>query len=269
MKNNKWLWISIGILVVFFVPLAMDWLIIGNSFPSNIDNADWVGFLGGYIGALIGAAISLIGIVITIRHTSEENRKDRELQVRPYCSIRYVQDKVMRGTSKVLGYIVWGCEPKDNKGPDYRAMLYVKNIGLGPAIEFDISVEDIDDGRDHYPILMQRTTETSNNATSVLQAGEDAAIPVIVEFNFDSIDPSQVTRCEDDNLGGFELSFDTLKKYKKFDVKITVRYRDIFDNVYAQRIVLKSSISALISKDGKAEYSGSLYLEEVSNPVRE
>lgn len=81
-------------------PLVIDWLIIGNSFPSNVSNSDWVGFLGGYIGAIIGAVVSLIGIIITIRYTNEQNKMDRELQVRPYCSIRYVHDNKLVGTKK-------------------------------------------------------------------------------------------------------------------------------------------------------------------------
>lgn len=69
----------VSLICIIMLPLAIDWLIIGNEFPSNIDNSDWVGFFGDYIGAIIGAVVSLIGIIITIRYTNEQNKRDREL----------------------------------------------------------------------------------------------------------------------------------------------------------------------------------------------
>lgn len=77
--KKVWWILGISVIAVFLLPLAIDWFIIGNSFPSNISNSDWVSFFGGYIGALIGAVVSLIGIIITIRYTNEQNKKDREL----------------------------------------------------------------------------------------------------------------------------------------------------------------------------------------------
>ena len=64
--------IILSILLVFGIPLAVDWLIIANDVPSNISNSDWVGFLGSYIGAIIGGVVSLIGIGVTIRFTKQQ-----------------------------------------------------------------------------------------------------------------------------------------------------------------------------------------------------
>lgn len=48
MKRKKGLIIGIvSLIFIILLPLAIDWLIIGNEFPSNIDNSDWVGFFGG------------------------------------------------------------------------------------------------------------------------------------------------------------------------------------------------------------------------------
>lgn len=148
MKHNKWLWIwiVIGTLAIFLVPLAMDWLIIGNSFPSNIDNTDWVSFFGGYIGAIVGAIVSLVGIVITIRHTSKENRRDRELQIRPYCLVtKTTKEKIQPGTEIKLAMF----EYNPTKAQDfyqaeharYRAYIEVRNVGIGPALNCSIRQE--------------------------------------------------------------------------------------------------------------------------------
>lgn len=83
-------------------------------------------FLGSYIGAIIGALVSLIGIAATIKYTNEQNRIDRELQVRPYCTIRHVHDDKLVGTNRIIGSIPIGCEPQENNGPCYTSILYVK-----------------------------------------------------------------------------------------------------------------------------------------------
>ena len=137
MKTKVILGIIVFIVILALIPFVMDWIIIGSNFPSNINNSDWVGFLGSYIGAVLGALVSLAGIIITIKYTNEQNKLDRELQIRPYCSIRYVHDSKLVGTNKILGALPIECEPSKNNGPKHVSILYIKNIGLGPAIEFE------------------------------------------------------------------------------------------------------------------------------------
>ena len=88
-KTHIYLFVVVFFILCIGIPLFIDWIIIGNKFPSNIINSDWVSFLGGYIGAILGALFSLIGIAWTIKFTREQNRSDRELQIRPYFDIRY------------------------------------------------------------------------------------------------------------------------------------------------------------------------------------
>ena len=147
-KTTIFIIILISLVLIIGLPLAIDWLIIGNGFPSNIENSDWVSFFGGYIGALIGAIVSLAGIIITIRYTNEQNKKDRELQVRPYCAMRFVHDDKLVGTKRIIAQLPIGCEPRENNGPKYTGIIYIKNIGLGAAcpiymyFNFDKITED-------------------------------------------------------------------------------------------------------------------------------
>lgn len=62
------------------IPVFLDIFILGNNFPSSIDNSDWASFLGSYIGGFV----SSLGIFITIKLTQKENEKERELMYRPY-----------------------------------------------------------------------------------------------------------------------------------------------------------------------------------------
>lgn len=248
--------------------MLVDWVIIGNDLPSNISNPDWVNFLGGYVGALIGAAVSLIGIVLTIRYTNEQNTKERELQVRPYCAIRYVATPETVATRKQLGCLMLGCEPQANNGPRYHSVIYVKNIGLGPAIEFEFDVDDIDDGREHYPILEQRTPETANNAVNILQPGEEAIIPVNIWFNFDHIKDEDLESVASPLFGAPCVKHNVMSKYKNFDILVTVKYCDMYQNEYAQKIVLSTNMHVGKPSGGRWRHMCDVYLRETTTPLK-
>lgn len=268
MKNKKVIsLIVISLLFVFAIPLIIDWIIIGNDIQSNISNSDWVGFLGDYIGAIIGAVVSLVGIAITIRYTNSQNKKDRELQVRPYCSIKFIQDANLIGTNKVLAELPIGCGSNDdNDEKPTTGIIYIKNIGLGPAVEFEFDVDELDDGREHYPVLLTRNTQTVSRATNLLQAGEEGAFPIYIWFNFDPI-----TQDDFEVIEGFgeTLKFSLLKKYKSYDIKIYIKYSDLYQNQYQQTIIIGVSIgSEYNTKDKTGTFVADLNLKETTIPEK-
>ena len=269
MKSKIIKTVLLAIFVVICLPLAIDWLIIGNKFPSNISNSDWVSFFGAYIGSLIGAIVSLVGIIITIRYTNEQNKEDRELQVRPYCAIRYVHDEQIVGTKKIIAELNIGCEPKENNGPKYVSILYIKNIGLGPAVEFEFKIDKIDDGRKHYPILMQNNTNIENNFVSILQPGEEAAFPIQIFFNFDNISEEDFIDYGGSGIFRYGVRPEVSRKYKNFNIIIHVYYYDMFKNQYAQVINLTSQMSVSGKfEEKKAEHSCDIYLKEITTPKK-
>ena len=73
MKNAKK--VLLFVIVMIGVPVFIDWVIFGNTFPSNIDNQAWAGFLGSYFGGVA----TLIAVFITI----SDNNKKLELQKKP------------------------------------------------------------------------------------------------------------------------------------------------------------------------------------------
>ena len=265
MKKRKYaIYVLLSIAVIIGLPLGIDWLIIGNSFPSHISNSDWVGFLSGYIGSIV----SMAGIIITIIYTNKQSKKDRENQVRPYCNVRFVPADKGVSTKTVLDRISIGCgEVHDN--PDcYKCLLFVKNIGLGPAIEFEITIDDFDDGREHYLLFLQRTPQTVNAHVNSLQPGEESAVLLCVDFNFDSIPDEDVTSRFEEILGRniFELSPNVCDKYKNYKLIIHIQYHDMYENVFEQKVVLQSEIHSLIDKDGHAKFIGGYRLDEKTIP---
>lgn len=263
-KKTMVIWGILLAILIVAVPVIIDWLIIGSDIPSNISNSEWVNFLGSYIGAVLGAMVSLAGIIITIRYTNEQNRIDRELQVRPYCSIRYVHESKIVGTDKELASILLGCEPQENNGSEYRSMIYIKNIGLGPATSFVFESEEIDDGRDHYPIL----TPPNRNAVNLLQAGEEAVIPVRIWFNIDAISNEDIIDLGEPETFRYQAKPAVMTKYKNFEIKIRLIYTDIFQNRYSQNMVLKSNMYVSIEQDRKATHKCDIYLYESTPPVK-
>lgn len=268
-KKTIFIAVLISIILIVGLPLALDWLIIGNKFPSNIENSDWVGFFGGYIGSIIGAVVSLFGIIITIRYTNEQNKKDRELQVRPYCAIRYVHDNKLRGTNKIIAELPIGCEPEENNGAEYTSIIYIKNIGLGPALEFDFDIDDIDDGREHYPILIRRNADTSNRAVNLLQPGEEAAFPIHVFFNFDKITEDDFIDTGEPEPFRYAVKLEVMQKYKNFDIVIHVKYHDMYMNTYYQKITLSSNmhVSGKIGEK-QADHLCDINLKEITIPIK-
>lgn len=261
--------IILSMIVIIGLPIVIDWLIIGNNIPSNIANSEWVSFFGGYIGAFVGAVVSLIGIIITIRYTNEQNKQDRELQIRPYCSIRYVHDKKLVGTNKIIAELPIGCEPQKNNGPKYVSILYIKNIGLGPAMEFEFDVDKIDDGREHYPIIMQRNADTSNRSVNLLQPGEEAAFPIHIYFNFDTIRDEDFIDLGGSSLLRYHVKEEVMQKYKNFHIVIHVKYYDMYQNQYYQKITLSSNMHVGGKIDEKqANHLCDINLKEITTPVK-
>ena len=139
--------ILIILLVVLFtvgLPLVLDNCIIGNSFPSNVSNSEWISFFGSYYGAILGGILSLLGIVYTIRFTREQNRTDRELQIRPYFDIRYRDMSIPVHSDTWLGYAQLTVEDGENtecqSNNTGAGLLYLKNVGNGPATNFDCEI---------------------------------------------------------------------------------------------------------------------------------
>ena len=139
--------IILSILLIVGIPLAVDWIIIANNIPSNISNTDWVGFLGGYIGAIIGGIVSLIGIGVTIRFTkqqiavsqgqvTEQNRLNNQPILE--FEITSVSDNKDDET------ITLNCEYSLGHEDDYQEAVIefeIYNIGLGAALDIKYGIE--------------------------------------------------------------------------------------------------------------------------------
>lgn len=90
MKRLNLKFILLGLAFIFIVsifPLMMDRWIIGNTVYSNINNSDWVSFLGSYIGAILGGICTLLALHITIKNENAKHKELLKLSSRGYISV--------------------------------------------------------------------------------------------------------------------------------------------------------------------------------------
>lgn len=261
--HNKRVVALIIISVIFLfvlIPLCLDWLIIGNDFPSNVGNADWIGFFGGYFGALIGAFASLGGVLLTIRFTQKQSANDASLHVRPYCSYQYINHSGAKADDKLIGHLAYGCEPKENDNSHYSGVLYVANVGLGPALDFHYTCSEFNDNRKHYGVILRSSPEIKIRKVAHLSPDEKGAFTFDILFNFDPITEDDCLKIERED-GTVTLVHDPnlFKKYPSYDFTIRCMYGDMFNNVYYNDLLFRCQ--TCISSN---HFDVDIFLKEVS-----
>lgn len=74
MKKINLKYIGLGIFTLICIPILIDRLIIGNNIKSNIDNSDWVSFLGSYLGSILG----VLGVFLVTKIDQIERESERK-----------------------------------------------------------------------------------------------------------------------------------------------------------------------------------------------
>ncbi len=265
-KKRLAAYVLVSVLTIIAVPLLIDWFIIGNNVPSHISNSDWVGFLGGYIGAILGAVVSLVGIVITIRYTSSENRKDRQLEIRPYCLVNRVKLQEIR-TESEKAEIAFQYDPEGNVKHDSIQMketilcIGIENVGVGPALDWRIEQKktcSYDSSKSEQDIGYGAIL-TSN----CIQCKEWVYLVLHVYYMPWEGDKEQDWRGED-GLPGFDL----FKLYPTCHLSYSLSYSDMIGTRYQQEFGVVVNFSAVFSNKGKMydNVNCDVRLENMSTP---
>lgn len=265
MPKKFWPFIIVSVIAVIALPLAIDWLIIGNSFPSNISNSDWVGFFGGYIGSILGCVISLVGILWTINFTSKQNRIDRELQIRPYFDIRYApsMNTLPKGVSW-LGYV--DIQEFDENGADpqsvEKGMLFLKNVGNGPATNISAEVSLVNIKVNHKARFTNQNLKVTTNS---VRQGEEASISFFIYNN--RISPSKEDFTWDENGFGYcnPIKFPIPTSY---EIIVRLKFRDLLGNSFAQELKFDARYGMNYDKENGGKYHCDLYLAQIGTQLK-
>jgi len=155
MTIMKWLrqhWKTLVIILVaaLLIPLALDIFIFSNSYPSKVSNDGWAGFLGGYIGAIIGAFTTIIAITIEIRDNEKKRFQDEIRTIRPYLCIQEFTWVSRTSTSidakltvQNVGFHA-ACDIslyENNQETDTQEIIYFKHLTLAANGQKEISVK--------------------------------------------------------------------------------------------------------------------------------
>jgi len=76
--------ISIYTIIGIVLPIVFKYMIFENTAISNLSNNEWAGFLGSYVGGILGGLGTLIAVFITIRDSRNiqfENKKDTDQRI--------------------------------------------------------------------------------------------------------------------------------------------------------------------------------------------
>lgn len=75
--------------IIFTLPLCLQFFIFDNNFPSRVSNDGWANFFGGYIGASIGASATIIAVILEIKNNTKLRREDMLREYKPYLYMKY------------------------------------------------------------------------------------------------------------------------------------------------------------------------------------
>jgi len=258
MKRKIWImYASFAVFVVVGIPFLIDWIIIGNQFPSHIQNSEWVSFFGGYIGAIIGGVISLLGIYFTIRFTQNQNRIDRELQIRPYFDIECKTTNEFPDAWKGNVQIITHDKCNYLCNAIGSAYLYFKNVGNGSAINVDFKVEIGEVSfyhQEHY------------NNLSLMIAGYSVSPNEKAGISINIICNDQAVLMEYEGLQNNEIDLLSKSAPDSFKFVLLMSYSDLLDDCFKQE--LKFSVDYIFCQidEEKYKYRCNINLIEIGIP---
>ena len=207
MPKKFWPCIIGAIIAVVVLPLAIDWLIIGNNFPSNISNSDWVDFLGGYLGSILGCAISLIGLYFTIKFTKQQLQMSQR-------------------------------QFEEQKRMNYIPILDCKFIGILVGKVTDSISLDVD-----YTLVNKQELFPCTLEFDVSNIGPGACIGIKYGLELDNqiregtfwFEKDRIIRSQEKLIQRCTIY---VPKDKQFDPTLLIYYEDVLGNQYVKRIAL-------------------------------
>ena len=139
-KNKRQKFIIILIIVLFPIIIR----ILECIFGFDIDANGWIGFLGSYIGSIIGAITALMVVNIEIKNSQKEKKNDEIKQLRPYLwlFVESLENNNVCGKIKNIGLntaIFYGIET-NNSPVDKQTVLYC-NSALCKNDELQINLD--------------------------------------------------------------------------------------------------------------------------------
>lgn len=136
-RNILLLIVAFIVIVLFFV--LLDLFDIRKIIPLTT-SYDWLGFIGAFLGSMIGGLITYLGVYLTLKYQENADNEKNRLSIIPILEYKLSYDKADfdNSQSQLAGEIIWHINIENAKYDDKRSLewhldLKVSNIGLGHA----------------------------------------------------------------------------------------------------------------------------------------
>lgn len=261
--NNKGLIIAICLIVIIVIVMLISpslymRFVVEDSIPEDLQNESWINFMGGYIAAIVGGVISLFGIMATILFTNEQNNKNRALQIKPYFALSKRDPLEKNYTKRPANVLFCGDGLESSNVKKDIVTLRLKNIGLGPANNIQLSFLPPVDKRNAWRGIFTESTDEIVYEAFAKDDFELLTITVAVVFD-------DINECDLELVGEhLQPTFKTLDKYPNFIIPIKLSYSDLLGNNYKQEFELQGLISTE-GKNGNYQRSIELRLNDVQH----
>ncbi|MBU5335885.1 hypothetical protein [Intestinibacter bartlettii] len=242
MKNKYRLYIILLCIVGTLLPVLIDKLIIANSYFSSGLKEAWISFFGSYGGAIIGSIATILGISITIDYTNNQAKKERNfvttqenenrrLQIAPY--LKYNQcDELL----KERDYTDLPCIIEDNYNTFVNTSIAIKNIGMGPVINFNIHSLKFNNENLGYTV----------SSNGIIEKDETIYILFDFRLNLERIKNEDLIKAPQ---GSF-TKFNVPSKYNKGgNLELLIGYNDLLENKYEQSLIITLTTPFEADKD--------------------
>lgn len=231
-KKGIFLFCLVNIAVLLIINIL---LVTPNPLLKAETDNDWIGFFGGYLGALIGGLTTFSGVLLTIRYTKEQEAENNRLTVLPYISADYINNKINKQADS---YISFGNTDEGMQQSEVCGNLILSNIGLGTAVNFSITDCKFDGKDINQSIFFDALTINQSKNLNI-------SIRLPIE------DSSQINEANSHLF------------VRNIPFTMNLKFNDFLNNMYEQPIELMISIG-LIGKTNKYEFTISSYLNKIS-----
>lgn len=161
---KKYWWIIAAVLVL---PMVVNFVLLAPAFTPIVgDNTSWLGFWGGYLGAIISASVAFIILAIQHKQNSEENEKNRKLQINV---IKHQQEQTrLNSITEISAKLI----VDTNLAKVAKICGYIGNVDRDVVTMFDEIVKDIDNHKNEL-YLYVRTDSNPNNRKFAINVDDD------------------------------------------------------------------------------------------------
>ena len=234
MKKYPVLLIVSTIVLVVLIPIGIDHLIIGNDIYSNISNSDWVSFLGSYIGSLIGAGVSIVGIFMTIKFSENQSKNDREFMIEMNREERRLSITPLllcqtdnKNKQEYNSRFIFDLDGEESNTP-FNVMIVITNVGIGDAVDFELN-------------FISYNEEDMRQSLRSHHFKKDTSLRVLVDLSIYLLEmPEDIDDHLEKQPEGRLLEYAVPEKYNHHggNIKMEIKYKDLIGNAYSQEMNL-------------------------------